>query len=155
MLDDLYTKQVLRAAAMISRTGRLDAPQASASRVSPVCGSKITVDLDMADGVITDYAQDIHACALGQSAASIVANTIVGQTPESVAEAASTVREMLLADGSPPDGDWADFGILMNVKNHKARHGAVLLALEATLDAASQITDTNYDDTATRLTRKA
>ena len=155
MLDDLYTKEVLRAAAMISRTGRLDTPQASASRVSPVCGSKITVDLNMEGDVITDFAQDIHACALGQSAASIVASKIVGLAPESVAEAASTVRIMLLADGGPPEGTWADFKILMNVKNHKARHGAVLLALEATLDAASQITGANYEDDAAKLTRKA
>jgi NifU-like protein involved in Fe-S cluster formation len=155
MLDDLYTKEVLRAAAMISRTGRLDAPQASARRVSPVCGSKITVDLSMQDGAISEYAQDIHACALGQSAASIVARRIIGQTPDQVAEVASTMRAMLSGDGKPPGEVWSDFGILENVRDHKARHGAVLLALEATLDAASQITDVNYEEAAVQLTRKA
>ena len=155
MLDDLYTKDVLRAAAMISHTGRLDNAQASASRVSPVCGSRITIDLCMADDVISDYAQDIHACALGQAAASIVASQIVGQRPEDIAQAARQMRAMLQADGPPPSGDWAGLAVLENVRDHKARHGAVLLALEAVLDAAGQITGTPYDQTADQLTRRS
>jgi NifU-like protein involved in Fe-S cluster formation len=155
MLNDLYTKDVLRAAAMISRVGRLQSPQASASRVSPICGSKITVDLNMADGVMTDYAQDIHACALGQAAASIVASHIIGKTPEDLAFAANQMRAMLTEGGEPPTGEWSGLGLLENVKNHKARHGAVLLALEAALDAASQIAGQNYETPSEQLTRKA
>jgi len=155
VLDDLYTKEVLRAAAMISRVGRLDNPQASASRVSPVCGSKITVDVCITDGAISDYAQDIHACALGQSAASIVASHIIGTTPKDVASVAANMRAMLLDGAAPPVGTWVDLAILQNVKGHKARHGAVMLALEATLEATSQISGIDYDDKNERLTRKA
>jgi len=155
MLNDLYTKDVLRAAAMISRVGRLQNPQASASRVSPVCGSKVTIDLNMANGIISDYAQDIHACALGQAAASVVASTIIGKAPEGPALAAKQMRAMLTEGGEPPTGEWAALGLLQNVKDHKARHGAVLLALEAALEAAGQITGQVYDASSEQLTRRA
>ena len=153
MLDELYTKDVLRQAAMISRTGQLDAPDASAKRVSPVCGSRISVDLRMKDGVITDYAQDIHACALGQSSASILAAGIIGKTPDDLANVAQQMRRMLLDDGSPPNEPWDNFAILESVRDHKARHGAVMLALEATLDAAAQITGQTYLQPADALTK--
>ena len=155
MLDELYTKDVLRQAAMISRTGRLDAPDATAKRVSPVCGSRISVDLCMKDGAITNYAQDIHACALGQSAASILAATVIGKTPEEISDVAIQMRVMLLDGGTPPDAPWDTFAILASVRDHKARHGAVMLALEATLDAAEQITGRSYLSAADALTKSA
>ena len=155
MLNDLYSKDVLRHAATITRTERLHAPQASAHRVSPICGSRISIDLQMTDNIITDYAQDIHACALGQAAASIVAANIVGQTPQQLAVAAQQMRTMLQEGGPPPTGDWAEFTILEKVKEHQPRHGAVMLALEAALDAAGQITGQPIEDTSVQLTTKA
>ena len=45
MIDDVYNKQILALALDIPRIGRLAAPQATATRHSKLCGSKITVDL--------------------------------------------------------------------------------------------------------------
>ena len=140
MLDALYSKDVLRRAAMIGRTGRLSAPDASVTRVSPVCGSRITVDITMRNGVVTDYAQDIHACALGQSSASILAERVIGRPGSELREVAASLRAMLVDGAPPPDGDWSALAILAPVHAHKGRHGAVMLAFEAAIDAIAQAT---------------
>jgi NifU-like protein involved in Fe-S cluster formation len=155
MLDALYSKDVLRRAATIGRVGRLAAPDATASRVSPVCGSRITVDLTVRDGVVADYAQEVHACALGQSSAAILAETIVGRGAAELREAAERLRAMLVEGAPPPDGDWAALAILAPVRDHKSRHGAVMLPFEAAIDALAGVTGEETVPADRQLTRRA
>ena len=79
-LIKLYSGRILALAAHMPRTTRLEAPTATAKRRAPLCGSTVTVDVKLADGVVTDYAQDVKACALGQASAAIVGKNIVGLT---------------------------------------------------------------------------
>ena len=140
MLESLYSKDVLRKAASISRTERLENPDITLSHTAPLCGSRITVDLVVStDGRISDYAQDIHACALGQAAASIVAEHIVGKSIAEMIAVVDQTRAMLLEGAAPPDGEWTDLGILAPVHDHEPRHGAVMLALETALDGLRQL----------------
>lgn len=155
MLDALYSKDVLRKAGNITRTGRLDDPQVTVARASPVCGSRIRVDLKIEDGKVADYAQDIHACALGQSSAAIVAEHVIGKTLAEIADVARTMRTMLVDGGPPPGGEWEDLGILASVHDHKARHGAVMLSFEATLDAIAQLTGEEGLSDDEQLTRRS
>ena len=60
--------------AISPRIGRLDASGRDGARAhSKLCGSTVTVDLKMDDGVVTDFAHDVKACALGQASSSIMA----------------------------------------------------------------------------------
>lgn len=155
MLDALYSKDVLRRAATIGRTGRLSAPDATVSRVSPVCGSRITVDLKMKDGVVSDYAQDVHACALGQSSAAVLAEKVIGRSGAELREVAGTLRAMLVDGAPPPGGDWSGLAILAPVHDHKTRHGAVMLAFEAVIDAIAEVTGEESISSAQQLTKRS
>lgn len=139
MLDALYSKDVLRKAGNISRTGRLESPSVTVSRASPVCGSRIRVDLNVEDGKVADYAQEINACALGQSSAAIVAEHVIGKTAIELLEVAKKMRAMLLDGSPPPGGEWADLAVLASVHDHKARHGAVMLPFEAVIEGLVKI----------------
>jgi len=139
LLDALYSKEVLRKAGNITRTGRLENPNVTVFRASPVCGSRIRIDLNVEDGQVSDYAQEINACALGQSSAAIVAEHVIGKTAEELRALARTMRTMLLDGGPPPDGEWADLAVLASVHDHKARHGAVMLPFESIIDGLAQI----------------
>ena len=68
-LIKLYSQRILALAADIPHRGRLDAPepQASVRKRAPLCGSTVTVDLDVENGVITRFGQDVKACAQGQA----------------------------------------------------------------------------------------
>ncbi len=155
MLDALYNKDVLRRAATIGRTGRLAAPDASVTRVSPVCGSRITVDVTVTDGVVSDYAQDVHACALGQSSAAVLAEKVVGREGAELREVARKLRAMLVDGAPPPDGDWAGLAILAPVHEHKTRHGAVMLPFEAVIDAIAEVTGEDGVAAGEQLTKRS
>ena len=139
MLNDVYNKRILRLAADIPHIGRLDDPDASAVAVSRLCGSKVTVDLSLQEGVVSDFAHDVRACALGQASSSIMARNIIGSTPAELRDVGAKMRAMLQDDGPPPTGKWADFEILTPVREFKSRHASTLLTFDAVEDALDQI----------------
>ncbi|MGX1100036.1 iron-sulfur cluster assembly scaffold protein [Amorphus sp. MBR-141] len=139
MLDDLYNDRILEFAGNIPRLGRLDHPDATATAHSRLCGSTVTVDIQLADGVVSDFAHDVKACALGQASSSIMARTVVGSTPEELRGVREAVRRMLKENGPPPEGRWADLRYLEPVRAHKARHASTMLTFDAVVDALDQI----------------
>ena len=108
-LSDLYSQKILEIAANQPIPGRLVAPDASARRVSRVCGSSIEVDISVSEtGEISAYGHKISACALGQTSAAIVAANIVGTPVAEFRAVREQMTAMLKADGAPPSGRWAD-----------------------------------------------
>lgn len=137
--DDLYNQRILELAGNISRCQRLSEPQASATAHSKLCGSTITVDLVMADGVVADYGQSVKACLLGQSSAAVMARQIVGSGADELRAVGETMRKMLKENGAPPEGRWADLALLEPVRDYRARHASTLLVFDAVEDALAQI----------------
>jgi NifU-like protein involved in Fe-S cluster formation len=99
----------------------------------------VTVDLNLSDGRVSDFAHDVKACALGQASSSIMARNIVGATPEELQELRESVRKMLKENGAPPSGRWADVGVLEPVRDYKARHASTLLTFDAVVEALNRI----------------
>ncbi len=139
MLNDIYNKRIIELAGNIPRLGRLPAPDASATAHSKLCGSTVKIDLKMDGPVVTDFAHDVKACALGQASSSIMASHVVGSTADELRELRETVRKMLKENGSPPQGKWADIALLEPVRGYKARHASTMLTFDAVVDAIGQI----------------
>jgi NifU-like protein involved in Fe-S cluster formation len=139
MLNDIYNAKIIELAGNIPRIGRLDAPHASATAHSRLCGSTVKVDLAMDGDVVTDFAHDVKACALGQASSSIMARHVIGSTAMELRDLRETVRRMLKENGTPPNGKWADIALLEPVRDYKARHASTLLTFDAVVDAIGQI----------------
>jgi NifU-like protein involved in Fe-S cluster formation len=139
MIDDIYNRRILELAAEIPRIGRLDAPDATATAHSKLCGSTVTIDLNYDGETVTDFAHDVRACALGQASSSVMARTIVGRTAEELREVREQMRRMLKENGPAPDGVWEDLKVLEPVRDYKARHASTLLTFDAVVDALDQI----------------
>lgn len=139
MLNDIYNKRIIELAGNIPRLGRLDHPDATATAHSKLCGSTVKVDLKMDGPVVTDFAHDVKACALGQASSSIMARHVVGSNAAELRELRETVRRMLKENGDPPEGKWADIALLEPVRDYKARHASTLLTFDAVVDAINQI----------------
>jgi NifU-like protein involved in Fe-S cluster formation len=139
MIDDIYNAKILGFAGNIGRIGRLDHPDATAMAHSKLCGSTVTVDLNMEDGVVTDFAHDVKACALGQASSSIMAQNVVGATAQVLREVRETMRRMLKENGAPPEGRFGDLKYLEPVRDYKARHASTMLTFDAVVDAIDQI----------------
>jgi len=137
--DDIYSQRILELAASLPRTTRLNAPQATATAHSKLCGSTVTVDLTMQGDVVSDYGQSVKACLLGQSAASVMGREIIGSSAQELREVGAVMRKMLKAGGPPPKGRWSDLAILEPVRDYKARHPSTLLVFDAVEEAIGKI----------------
>ena|SRR5690606_25331080 len=139
MIDDVYNAKILAFAGNIGRIGRLADPDASATAHSKLCGSTVTIDLKMSDGVVTDFAHEVKACALGQASSSIMAAHVVGASAEELREVREIMRKMLKENGAPPEGRFADLKYLEPVRDYKARHASTMLTFDAVVEAIEQI----------------
>jgi NifU-like protein involved in Fe-S cluster formation len=137
-LMSLYSTRILALAALIPHVGRLDHPQASVRKRAPLCGSTVTVDLSLDGDVITEFAQDVKACALGQAAASVLGGVVLGRTLTEVRTARDALRAMLKSDGPVPDAPFDRFEVLLPARGFANRHASILLAIEATVEAGEE-----------------
>ncbi|MBI1383740.1 MAG: iron-sulfur cluster assembly scaffold protein [Rhizobiales bacterium] len=138
-LDDIYSDEILTLAANMPPAERLPDPDASATAHSKLCGSTITVDLEVRDGLVSAYGHTVKACLLGQTSAAVVAREAKGSTPQELRDVARQMRAMLKEDGEPPTGRWADLALLRPVRHFKARHTSTLLVFDAVLEALDEI----------------
>jgi NifU-like protein involved in Fe-S cluster formation len=134
-LIKLYSARILKLAADIPHLGRLEAPQASVKRRSPLCGSTVTVDVAVEDGRLSRLGQDVKACALGQAAAAVAGGAAPGATLEEVERARDELRAMLKGDGPVPSAPFDGFGVLEPAVAYKNRHASILLSIEAIAEA--------------------
>jgi NifU-like protein involved in Fe-S cluster formation len=133
----LYNRDILRLASAIPHLGRLASPQASADRRSPVCGSRVAVDVILDEqGRVGSLGQEVKACALGQASAALMAGSALGRTPAELAEARDSLRAFLAGDRDDP-GAWPGLGVFAEARPFTARHPSILLAFEAAAEAAA------------------
>ncbi len=138
-VSNIYTQTIVDIAARLALTHRLDNPDASARKVSRVCGSVVEVDIKLAGSIVVEYGQDVNACALGQTSASIMAANIVGSSSAELRALRDQVYAMLKQNGPPPAGKWSEMKYLEPVRDFAPRHASTLLVFEAVVDCLDQI----------------
>ena len=127
----LYNDRILALAAGLAKDDRLKAPEVSVQVDSPLCGSRIRVDLTFEGDRVAAYGQQVRACALGQSAAAIVRRHAVGETEEGARTLRDRMKAMLKEGAGPPGGRWSELEVLEPARDHKSRHASILLPFEA------------------------
>ena len=138
-IHHIYQEKLLAYAGDISRNERLPDPDTSATVVSRSCGSTLTADLKLKDGVIVDYGQEVEACALGSASSSIFAGAVIGKSVDEVRGVRARMCNMLKKGGPPPDGDWAALALLIPARSFANRHQSILLPFNATIRAAESL----------------
>ena len=134
----LYNHDILRLAASIPHLGRLAGAQASVEKSSPVCGSRVVVDLNLdAQGRVAALGQEVRACALGQASAALMGAEAIGRSAAELAEARDALAAFLAGRRDDP-GDWPGLAVLAEARRFPARHPSILLAFEAAADAAAR-----------------
>ena len=136
MIDDLYSARILSLAANLPHSGRLSAPQGTGERVAKLCGSRAVVDVVLdADGRVSDFAQDVKACALGQASAAILGAVALGRSRAELETARNQLRAMLKEAGPVPAAPFDGYEVLLPARDYRNRHASILLALEAAVEA--------------------
>jgi NifU-like protein involved in Fe-S cluster formation len=135
MSAPLYNAEILRLAATIPHHERLPEPMATAEKRSPICGSRVTIDVAVDDdGKVSEVGLLVRACALGQASSSLLAANILGCTPAELAAARDALTAWLAREGDAPD--WPGMDIFAPALDYTARHPSIRLAFEAAAEAA-------------------
>jgi len=142
-LIKLYSGRILALAADIPHLQRLEDPDATVKKRSPLCGSTVAVDIKVRDGRITDFGQDVKACALGQAAAAVVGASVIGATRPQIETARDQLAAMLKSDGPTPDAPFDELEVLRPARDYKNRHASIMLALDATAEAFEKAEQAN------------
>lgn len=134
-LIKLYSGRILALASDIPHLGRLDAPDATVKRRSPLCGSTVTVDVEVDGDRLVALGQDVKACALGQAAAAVAGAGAVGATLDQIRQGRDELRAMLKGKGGVPAAPFDGFDVLTPAVDYKNRHASILLSMEAIVEA--------------------
>lgn len=138
-LDLLYNKELKRLAADPGHSERLAAPQASVRRTSPLCGSRIEIDLALEGGRVAAYGQTVKACTLGQASAGIMGRHVIGARGAELRAMRRAVQAMLKEGRDLPDDAWAELRLLVPARDFRSRHGSILLPFDAVVEALDRI----------------
>jgi NifU-like protein involved in Fe-S cluster formation len=134
----LYNSTILRLATSIPHQARLADPGATAERRSPVCGSRVTIDVRLdAEGRVAELGQEVRACALGQASAALLGAHAIGRSAAELANARDALAGFLAGTRDDP-GDWPGLEIFAPARPHAARHASIRLAFEAAAEAAAR-----------------
>jgi len=137
-LIKLYSTRILALAADIPHASRLDTADGTVKKRSPLCGSTVTVDVQVTDGRISGFGQDVKACALGQAAAAVTGAAVVGRRLDELETARDALRAMLKSGGPVPEAPFDGYEVLEPAREYKNRHASILLSIEAAAEAMEQ-----------------
>lgn len=138
MAEALYNTQILKLATGIPHQTRLAHPQGVSERRSPICGSRVTVDVVLDDqGRIEELGQEVRACALGQASAALMGAHAIGRNLIELEAARDALRAFLAGERSDP-GNWPGLEIFGPARAHSARHASIRLAFEAVAEAVAR-----------------
>lgn len=132
----LYTPQVLALATGLAAWPWDAALPLQGAARSQSCGSTLELGLATDEGGrIARIGLKAQACAIGQAAAAIFAESATGKSAAEI-EAAHTALAAWLA-GSTPRPDWPGLELLEPARAYPARHGAIRLAWQAARELLS------------------
>ncbi len=131
-MDDLYRDYILEHYRRPHNFGVLDAPDLRWEGANPLCGDRITLMIDVRDGVVADVAFTGRGCAISQASASLLTDEMRGKSLEELEKLTpDDVLDLLGIEISPARLKCALLSL--DTLSHAMHEGAV----DGSLDAAA------------------
>lgn len=134
-MDELYQKSLLRLAANACGEGEISNPDAEETLDNPTCGDRITIQIRIENGVITELKHRNRSCMLCQASASMIAEEAIGKNHADILAARAGMSALLQGEADPEESGWPDFRHFQPVIAHPSRHNCVLLPFDTLLAA--------------------
>ncbi|MAZ03488.1 MAG: hypothetical protein CMN56_10145 [Sneathiella sp.] len=135
VIDELYQKNLLRLAANAVGDGTLENPDATETLDNPTCGDRITMQVKLEDGRISDLNHQNRSCVLCQAAASLIGENAVGREASEISRTRDNLQSMLQGETVQVKPEWKKLEFFNVVSAHKSRHNCVLLPFDALIKA--------------------
>jgi nitrogen fixation NifU-like protein len=138
MSSELYHSELVARARQAFGEGRLAGAAASITVDNPLCGDRVTLDLERSGGTVKAIGHAVKGCLLCEAAAATIAEFGRNRSPSELREMALAAKA-LMKEGTPVPEKFAGLRIFTPVHAAKSRRDCVLLPFEAlgqALDAA-------------------
>jgi nitrogen fixation NifU-like protein len=138
MSSELYHTELVARAREAFGEGRLAAAAASITVDNPLCGDRVTLDLETSEGTVKAIGHEVKGCLLCAASAATIAAFGQNRSPSELREMAVAAKA-LMKDGTPVPERFAGLRVFTPVHAAKSRRDCVLLPFEAlgkALDAA-------------------
>ncbi len=136
---DIYSSVIMELASDIRHTDSIiyieSAPTGKSRKLSKLCGSEISLELQLDKEKIINFSINPKACALGQASAAILSKNILGATIDEVKSARDNLYAMLKNGESINTQRFWEIRYLEPVIDYLPRHASVMLAWDAALAA--------------------
>ena len=136
---DLYTNNILELASTIPITTRLEHPDISVTKRTAICGSSITLDLNIEKAKIREVGLDIKACALGQASACIFVTHAIGTDIDTILELRENLKTFLKMGKFLIEEPFTRYKYFEPAQKVPYRHDSVLLVLDASIEALQKV----------------
>lgn len=127
----LYHDAIVSAARAATGAGRLNHPTHTATVDNPLCGDRVSIDVEIALGQVRAVAHRVKGCMLCEAAAAVIGARAVGVPVEEL-HAIRANLDRLLVDGAAANGPWwPELDMFAPVRAYRSRHDCVRLPFEA------------------------
>lgn len=129
-LRDLYQEVILDHNKRPRNFRVIDSASHQAEGFNPLCGDRVTVYLNVEDGVIQDLAFQGSGCAISTASASLMTEALKGKSLEEVEKLFQEFHKVVTGDGKPPSG-MGKLAVLAGVRDYPSRVKCATLAWHA------------------------
>ncbi len=128
-LNELYQEILLEHNSKPRNFRKLDQANHTADGFNPLCGDRISLYLQVEDGVITDVGFQGTGCAISRASASMMTHSIKGQKLETAEQVFEQVHKMLTEPDAELDYEQlGDLETLAGVAEYPTRIKCAVLA---------------------------
>jgi nitrogen fixation NifU-like protein len=143
-LSDLYQEILLEHNSKPHNFKAIEDASQTSEGFNPLCGDQITLFLKVIDGVIDDVGFQGTGCAISRASASMMTQSIKGQSVERAEVIFDAFHHMITEPGAELDLDTlGDLETLSGVNEYPTRIKCAILAwhtMKAALDGDSEVT---------------
>jgi nitrogen fixation NifU-like protein len=135
-LDDLYKEVILDHYQHPRNRGRLESPDVATRGHNPLCGDEVELSLKFDGERVSEVAFGGRGCSISQASASMMTESVKGQTLAASESLAEAFRGVMTGSGEP-DGlaDNEELLALQGVKRYPVRVKCALLPWTALIEA--------------------
>jgi nitrogen fixation NifU-like protein len=129
MLEKLYQEQIIALSRQSKNRVAISNPGLTARIDNPLCGDRVTIDLELKTDIIENIGVTVRGCALCEAASEVLAINASQKNFLAIQDAETGLRNYLSGHSDKPP--WAQLSVFEPVKDVTSRHECVLLPFVA------------------------
>ncbi|HCR00500.1 MAG TPA: SUF system NifU family Fe-S cluster assembly protein [Acidobacteria bacterium] len=144
-LRDLYQEVILDHNRNPRNFGPLEDAGLRADGHNPLCGDKLSIAVNVVDGVVTDLRFEGSGCAISKASASLMTESIKGRTLDEARKLFDRFHQLVTDRSAPPDEELGKLAVFAGVRDYPARVKCAILAwhtLRAAVDDNQDVVST-------------